>query len=26
MNFLAHAVLAGNDPALIIGGVVGDWI
>lgn len=26
MNFLAHAVLAGNDPALIVGGVVGDWI
>ena len=26
MNFLAHALLAGNDPALIVGGVVGDWI
>lgn len=26
MNFLAHAVLAGNDPALIVGGVIGDWI
>lgn len=26
MNFLAHAVLAGHDPALIVGGVVGDWI
>ncbi|MDE2440649.1 MAG: DUF479 domain-containing protein [Betaproteobacteria bacterium] len=26
MNYLAHAVLAGNDPALIVGGVVGDWI
>lgn len=26
MNFLAHAVLAGADPALIVGGVVGDWI
>ncbi|WP_295004232.1 ACP phosphodiesterase [uncultured Dechloromonas sp.] len=26
MNFLAHAVLAGDDPALIVGGVVGDWI
>jgi len=26
VNFLAHAVLAGNDPALIVGGVVGDWI
>lgn len=26
MNFLAHAYLAGNDPALIVGGVVGDWI
>ncbi len=26
MNFLAHAVLAGNDPALIVGGVAGDWI
>lgn len=26
MNFLAHALLAGDDPALIVGGVVGDWI
>ena len=26
MNFLAHAVLAGDTPALIVGGVVGDWI
>lgn len=26
MNFLAHAVLAGDDPALVVGGVVGDWI
>lgn len=26
MNFLAHAVLAGDDPALIVGGVIGDWI
>jgi len=26
MNFLAHAVLAGHEPALIVGGVVGDWI
>ena len=26
MNFLAHAVLAGEDPALIVGGVLGDWI
>lgn len=26
MNFLAHALLAGNTPALIVGGVVGDWI
>lgn len=26
MNFLAHAVLAGENPALIVGGVVGDWI
>lgn len=26
MNFLAHAVLAGDDPTLIVGGVVGDWI
>lgn len=26
MNFLAHAYLAGTDPALIVGGVVGDWI
>ena len=26
MNFLAHALLAGTDPAMIVGGVVGDWI
>ena len=26
MNFLAHAYLAGDDPALIVGGVIGDWI
>lgn len=26
MNFLAHALLAGDDPTLIVGGVVGDWI
>jgi acyl carrier protein phosphodiesterase len=26
MNFLAHALLAGDDPALIVGGVTGDWI
>ena len=26
MNFLSHALLAGNDPARIVGGVVGDWI
>lgn len=26
MNFLAHALLAGNSPALIVGGVAGDWI
>jgi acyl carrier protein phosphodiesterase len=26
MNFLAHALLAGDDPALIVGGVIGDWI
>ena len=26
MNFLAHAFLAGEDPALIVGGVAGDWI
>lgn len=26
MNFLAHALLAGDVPALIVGGVVGDWI
>lgn len=26
MNFLAHAFLAGDQPALIVGGVVGDWI
>lgn len=26
MNFLAHALLAGDAPALIVGGVAGDWI
>jgi acyl carrier protein phosphodiesterase len=26
LNFLAHALLAGDDPALMVGGVVGDWI
>lgn len=26
MNFLAHAYLAGDDDALIAGGVIGDWI
>jgi acyl carrier protein phosphodiesterase len=26
VNFLAHALLAGDEPALIVGGVVGDWI
>lgn len=26
MNFLAHAFLAGDNPALVVGGVVGDWI
>lgn len=26
MNFLAHAFLAGTDPALMVGGVIGDWI
>lgn len=26
MNFLAHALLAGDDPALVVGGVTGDWI
>lgn len=26
MNFLAHALLAGDDPAMIVGGVTGDWI
>jgi acyl carrier protein phosphodiesterase len=26
LNFLAHALLAGDTPALIVGGVVGDWI
>ncbi|OIR08722.1 acyl carrier protein phosphodiesterase [mine drainage metagenome] len=26
MNFLAHALLAGDAPALIVGGVIGDWI
>lgn len=26
MNFLAHAFLAGDNPALVVGGVIGDWI
>jgi acyl carrier protein phosphodiesterase len=26
LNFLAHALLAGDDPALVVGGVIGDWI
>lgn len=26
MNFLAHALLAGDKPALVVGGVIGDWI
>ncbi|WP_153131496.1 ACP phosphodiesterase [Dechloromonas hortensis] len=26
MNFLAHAVLAEGTPALMVGGVIGDWI
>lgn len=26
MNFLAHAYLAADDPALVVGGVIGDWI
>ena len=26
MNFLAHAFLAGDDAALVVGGVIGDWI
>lgn len=26
MNFLAHALLAGEDPSLLVGGVIGDWI
>ena len=26
MNFLAHALLAGDSPPLIVGGVTGDWI
>ncbi len=26
MNFLAHALLAGEDRALLVGGVIGDWI
>jgi acyl carrier protein phosphodiesterase len=26
LNFLAHALLAGEVPALIVGGVAGDWI
>lgn len=26
MNFLSHAFLAGKTPALIVGGIAGDWI
>lgn len=26
MNFLAHALLAGDVPALVVGGVAGDWV
>jgi acyl carrier protein phosphodiesterase len=26
LNFLAHTLLAGEDPALLVGGVIGDWI
>ncbi len=26
LNFLAHALLAGDQPALIVGGVTGDWV
>jgi acyl carrier protein phosphodiesterase len=26
LNFLAHALLAGDQPELIVGGVAGDWI
>lgn len=26
MNYLAHALLAGDAPALVVGGVAGDWI
>lgn len=26
MNFLAHALLSGTQPAMIVGGVAGDWI
>jgi acyl carrier protein phosphodiesterase len=26
MNFLAHAMLSGDTPALIVGGVAGDWV
>jgi acyl carrier protein phosphodiesterase len=26
MNFLAHAFLAGDNPELVVGGVIGDWI
>jgi acyl carrier protein phosphodiesterase len=26
MNYLAHAFLAGDAPALMVGGVIGDWI
>lgn len=26
MNFLAHALLSGEQPAMIVGGVAGDWV
>ena len=26
MNYLAHGFLAGSDPALVVGGVAGDWV
>lgn len=26
MNFLAHALLAGDESALVVGGVAGDWV
>lgn len=26
MNYLAHGFLAGPDPALVVGGVAGDWV